>query len=396
MSSFLKQAYALEQEVINDVEITDEDAVEVAGETESARQEAEALGSEVERAIAVHDELENQNDTLAEIVEEKGEVTPEVAAVVEVARRTAAAGLGLDPDEEGQDLVNTAGLESMVADKNMISLEEAKKSSKSLWEKIKGLWQAFVQRCKDFWNWLMKMTNFIDKKYKAAYEAIRSMSDEDFEAKVKELDQNSEQYKNVFNFLTPAGGLYDIDREANGLIKTVTNVNNDVLAAIKGAFGEIDKDKGAVIKRVAEKVKGNVVNFGPVTFKIASSNEKGLEVDSVFKQAKTATKLSFSRKDLERTLNVGSGVIRNITEFNKGVNKSINEGEKAIEQAAKAATNDQNAAVVEVNTKRAVAVYSLVGTLQIKAGRYMNEGLKAYLALAKKIIATKVAAKAEK
>lgn len=396
MSSFLKQAYALEQEVINDVEITDEDAVEVAGETEAARQEAEALGSEVERAIAVHDELENQNDTLAEIVEEKGEVTPEVAAVVEVARRTAAAGLGLDPDEEGQDLVNTAGLESMVADKNMVSLEEDKKSSKSLWEKIKGLWQAFVQRCKDFWNWLMKMTNFIDKKYKAAYEAIRAMSDEDFEAKVKELDQNSDQYKNVFSFLTPAGGLYDIDREANGLIKAVTNVNNDILAAIKTAFGEIDKDKGAVIKRVAEKVKDNVVSFGPVTFKITSTTEKGLETEAVFKQAKTATKLNFGRKDLERVLNVGSGVIRNINEFNKGVNKSINEGEKAIEQAAKAATNEQNAAIVEVNTKRAVAVYSLVGGLQIKAGRYMNEGLKSYLALAKKIIATKVAAKAEK
>lgn len=396
MSSFLKQAYALEQEVINEVEITDEDAVEVAGETEAARQEAEAMGSEINRAISVHDELENQNDTLAEIIEEKGEVTPEVAAVVEVARRTAAAGLGLDPEEEGQELVDAAGLESMVANKGMVSLEEAKKSSKSLWEKIKGLWQAFVQRCKDFWNWLMKMTNFIDKKYKEAYEKIRNMSDEDFEAKVKALDQNSDQYKKVFEFLTPAGGLYDIDREANGLIKAVTNVNNDVLSAIKTAFGEIDKDKGAVAKHVAEKVKGNVINFGPVTFKIASSSDKGLEVDSVFKQAKTATKLNFSRKDLERTLNVGSGVARSIAEFNKGVNKSISEGDKAIEQAAKSATNDKNAAVVEANTKRAVAVYSLVGSLQIKAGRFMNEGLKSYLALAKKIISTKVEAKKEK
>lgn len=396
MSSFLKQAYALEQEVINEVEITDEDAVEVAGETEAARQEAEAMGSEINRAISVHDELENQNDTLAEIIEEKGEVTPEVAAVVEVARRTAAAGLGLDPEEEGQELVDAAGLESMVANKGMVSLEEAKKSSKSLWEKIKGLWQAFVQRCKDFWNWLMKMTNFIDKKYKEAYEKIRNMSDEDFEAKVKALDQNSDQYKKVFEFLTPAGGLYDIDREANGLIKAVTNVNNDVLSAIKTAFGEIDKDKGAVAKRVAEKVKGNVINFGPVTFKIASSSDKGLEVDSVFKQAKTATKLNFSRKDLERTLNAGSGVARSIAEFNKGVNKSISEGDKAIEQAAKSATNDKNAAVVEANTKRAVAVYSLVGSLQIKAGRFMNEGLKSYLALAKKIISTKVEAKKEK
>ena len=127
MSSFLKQAYALEQEVVEEItEVDGDELIETVEETEAARQESEALGSEVERAIAVHDELENQNDTLAEIVEEKGEVTPEVAAVVEVARRTAAAGLGLDPEAEGEELVDAAGLESMVADKNMISLEESK------------------------------------------------------------------------------------------------------------------------------------------------------------------------------------------------------------------------------------------------------------------------------
>ena len=98
MSSFLKQAYALEQEVVEEVtEVDGDDFLDTTEQATDARYQAETVGEEIERAIIVHDEIENQNDTLEEIIKVNGEITPEVAAMVEVARRTAAVGLGLNP-----------------------------------------------------------------------------------------------------------------------------------------------------------------------------------------------------------------------------------------------------------------------------------------------------------
>ena len=188
--SFLKQAYALEQEVLEDVvEPTGEEFVEVDAETEATRQEAEAMGEELDRAVAVHNELENQNDTVREILEQDGEITPATAAVLEVARRTAAAGLGLDPDEEGKELVDAAGLESLVATKSVVALEEAEKASNSLWEKIKALWNAFVAKVGEFWNWLTKLLDFTSNKNKALANKLKAVDKEAFEKALGVLNE---------------------------------------------------------------------------------------------------------------------------------------------------------------------------------------------------------------
>ena len=187
--SFLKQAYALEQEVLEDVvEPTGEEFVEVDAETETTRQEAEAMGEELDRAVAVHKELENQNDTVREILEQDGEITPATAAVLEVARRTAAAGLGLDPDQEGKELVDIAGLESLVATKSVVALEEAEKASKSLWEKIKALWNAFLGKMSEFWNWLMKLLDFTSKQNKALVNKLKAIDNEAFDKGLEVLN----------------------------------------------------------------------------------------------------------------------------------------------------------------------------------------------------------------
>ena len=239
--SFLKQAYALEQDVVEEIiEPTGEELVEVDAETEATRQEAEAMGEELDRAVAVHKELENQNDTVREILEQDGEITPATAAVLEVARRTAAAGLGLDPDTDGKDLVDVAGLESLVATKSVVALEEAEKASKSLWEKIKALWNAFVAKVGEFWNWLMKLLDFTSNKNKALANKLKAMDKEDFEKalsvlnerlseKTKESGNSRKAYaqhnRSDFAAFDKNGKIIDIDAEASKALDKLVLVN---------------------------------------------------------------------------------------------------------------------------------------------------------------------------
>lgn len=239
--SFLKKAYALEQEVVEDVvEPTGEEFAEVDAETETTRQEAEAMGEELDRAVAVHKELENQNDTVREILEQDGEITPATAAVLEVARRTAAAGLGLDPDEEGKELVDAAGLESLVATKSVVALEEAEKASKSLWEKIKALWAAFISKVGEFWNWLTKLLDFFSNKNKALANKLKAMDKESFEKalsvlnerlseKIKESGNSRKAYdqhnRSDFAAFDKNGKIVDIESEVSKALSKLVIVN---------------------------------------------------------------------------------------------------------------------------------------------------------------------------
>ena len=225
--SFLKQAYALEQEVVEEVTDVDGDEfLDTVEQASNARFEAETINEEVERAIAVHDEIENQNETLAQIVEEKGEITPEVAAMTEVARRTAAASLGLNPEQEGKELVDAEGLESMVAGNAVASLETAKEQANSLWEKIKQLWNVFVEKVSEFWNWLVKLFDTYDRRCKALADKLKAMDNATF---VKRLDD--------INFKLINEGNKDIK---NGNIKGM--LKNDITKFIsKGYIADIVK-----------------------------------------------------------------------------------------------------------------------------------------------------------
>lgn len=391
MSSFLKQAYALEQEIVETgEELTDIEAAEVAGETEAARQEAEAMGAEVERAVSVHDELENQNDTVREIVEQEGELTPATAAVIEVARRTAAAGLGLDPEDEGEQLVDAAGLESMVTNKGVVALEEAEKATKSLWQKIKDLWAAFVARAKEFWNWLMKLTNFVDKKYKAAYQAVKAMSDEEFNTKLEKLQHwygNAGEVKGVYRFIKPDGGLYDVDREGGAVLNAVQAVQKAATAAIKDGLANAGEDKNAVGKKLAEKLKDNTIEFANYKISIATKDGKGI-AKAITEKSTKVSKVNFTRKDLENCLNAGALILRRIDTLNRDFEKDSKANEDVIRNAATKATNQENEAVINANLKTALAANASVFGLQSAATRILMDGLKAYLNLANRITGT--------
>ena len=267
MSSFLKQAYALEQEVVEEVtEVDGDELIETVEETEAAQHESEALRAEVERAIAVHDEIENQNETLEEIAETQEEVTPEVAAMAEVARRTAAAGLGLNPDEEGAELVDEAGLESLVVSKSTVALEDAKEVAQKLWKKIQELWQAFVQRCQQFWSWLGKLVNNLLRMNKNIIETLKVMKDAEFnEALAKFVEADKQANRKLTETAKAAfdknGKLFNLASDVDKAFAETNKIKTAVDAAVaKVLTKDIAKTDGLKAFEGIKRTDINVLN----------------------------------------------------------------------------------------------------------------------------------------
>ena len=272
--SFLKQAYALEQEVLEEVTDVDGDEfLDTVEQASNARFEAETINEEVERAIAVHDEIENQNETLAQIVEEKGEITPEVAAMTEVARRTAAASLGLNPEQEGKELVDAEGLESMVAGNAVASMETAKEQANSLWEKIKQLWNVFVEKVSEFWNWLVKLFDTYDRRCKALANKLKAMDNATFTERLRKInaklvDESNEQIinqdlkgfmKNDITKFVGNGHLLDIVKSAAESFKFLDYINNIVDNCSKKSLSDKDGNFGKYLSESLQTEQGVTV-----------------------------------------------------------------------------------------------------------------------------------------
>lgn len=315
--SFLKQAYALEQEVLEEVtDIDGDDFLDTVEQASNARFEAETITEEVERAIAVHDEIENQNETLTQIVEEKGEITPEVAAMTEVARRTAAAGLGLDPEQEGQELVNAEGLESMVAGNAVASMEAAKEQSKSLWEKIKQLWNVFVEKVYSFWNWLVKLFDGYGRRCKALANKLKAMDKETFEFNrnlinnqlttswnkiVKENgtdnSYNGKQFtKTELSMVIEGGKLIDVKRFTENVFKLLSEVNKEVDEATKEALKGEELEFGKIL---SSKFKSTGINTANVHYVFdIKDNAIVFDTNNDFSNFQNSYHFNFSKEEL--------------------------------------------------------------------------------------------------
>ena len=272
--SFLKQAYALEQEVLEEVtDVDGDDFLDTVEQASNARFEAETINEEMERAIAVHDEIENQNATLAQIVDENREITPEVAAMTEVARRTAAASLGLDPDVEGKELVDAEGLESMAAGKAIVSLEEAEKQANSLWEKIKQLWNVFIEKVSEFWNWLVKLFDTYDRRCKALVNKLKAMDDATFTERLEKInvrlaDESNEHIKNldIKGFMkndivkfVDKGHILDIVETAKGAFNFLDRINNAIDNCSKKSLNDKDGNFGKYLSEILKEEEGVIV-----------------------------------------------------------------------------------------------------------------------------------------
>ena len=315
--SFLKQAYALEQEVVEDVtDVDGDDFLDTTEQATDARYQAETVGEEIERAIIVHDEIENQNDTLEEIIKVNGEITPEVAAMVEVARRTAAVGLGLNPDEEGKELVDSTGLESMVSGTAVLSMEAAKEQSKSLWEKIKQLWNVFIEKVSSFWNWLVKLFDSYGRRCKALAKQIETMNKEIFNVSVTRINNqltqawnktvkengidnsyNGKEFtKTELSMVIDGGKLFDVKRFSADAFKILNEVNKDLDECTKEALKGQELNFGKILSSRFETTAINTVNvyyvFGVV------NNAIVYDTDNDFSNFQNSYHFDFKREDL--------------------------------------------------------------------------------------------------
>jgi len=319
--SFLKQAYALEQEVVEDVtDVDGDDFLDTTEQATDARYQAETVGEEIERAIIVHDEIENQNDTLEEIIKVNGEITPEVAAMVEVARRTAAVGLGLNPDEEGKELVDSTGLESMVSGTAVLSMEAAKEQSKSLWEKIKQLWNVFIEKVSSFWNWLVKLFDSYGRRCKVLAKQIETMNKEIFNVSVTRINNqltqawnktvkengidnsyNGKEFtKTELSMVIDGGKLFDVKRFSADAFKVLNDVNKDLEESTKEALKGQELNFGKILSSRFETTAINTVNvyyvFGVV------NNAIVYDTDNDFSNFQNSYHFDFKREDLVTVL----------------------------------------------------------------------------------------------
>ena len=410
--SFLKQAYALEQEVLEEVvEPTGEEFVEVDAETEATRQEAEAMGEELDRAVAVHNELENQNDTVREILEQDGEITPATAAVLEVARRTAAAGLGLDPDEEGKELVDAAGLESLVATKSVVALEEAEKASKSLWEKIKALWNAFVAKVGEFWNWLTKLLDFFSNKNKALANKLKAMDKEAFEkalgilneklkyqGSAKALKDENGEWTGVHAFkrsdfaaFTKDGKVMDIDGIVSKTLSVLDSVNKNFNSsvekakkAIQAKYAEVENKENVedrfdqeMIKDFKE-VKINVLNNEYSIFPVRYSIQFWENSLSVI----MPTVLRFSKEDLIAALLKTDKTCKEMRKFSEQAFKRYKAEKEAAEKGKEASQSFAEASIYKSVLRSRKSIFKL----ESKISRQFTRVMKSYTRIAQELI----------
>lgn len=315
--SFLKQVYALEQEVIEEItDVDGDDFLDTTEQATEARYQAEVVGEEVDRAIVVHDEIENQNETLEKIIIEKGEITPEVAAMTEIARRTAAAGLGLNPDEEGKELVDAAGLESMVSGTVVLSMEAAKEQSKSLWEKIKQLWNVFVEKVYSFWNWLVKLFDGYGRRCKTLANKLKAMDKETFDANLTQINNhltdswnktvkengidnsyNGREFtKTELAMVIDGGKLIDVKQFTEKVFKLLGEINKEVDESTKEALKGEELEFGKILSSRFETTAINTANIHYI-FGI-KDNAIVFDTDNDFSNFQNSYHFNFSKEEL--------------------------------------------------------------------------------------------------
>lgn len=193
----------LSQESIDDTDVVDSELTEeendelqeAVEETDAIHRDIEAARSDAERLDAVGEQLAIQEEVADKIAEQNdGKLPEDAAAMLETSRRVAVAAVGVDPDsEEGQELVSVESIQSRFDGTWLSMEEEAKKTGlmSRIKESIKKIWEWIKEKISALIEWISKATNIIPKRLKTHYNAIKSMSDDDFKAKINSLDDDT-------------------------------------------------------------------------------------------------------------------------------------------------------------------------------------------------------------
>lgn len=326
MASLLdKYTLSLEEQILAEAaEITPEESEQLAEDHATLREDQEQLtadivetADDINTAETAVDNLEQQNEIIEAAVA-SGQMNGAVAAQSEVARRLAVAPLGLDT-ETTETVVDSEALESM-AFGGALALEQNQQVIVALEGAISDVFKIFLSKINEVITRIEKATNIIAKRYKEAYAVVKSVSDEEFAAKVEKLTAKSDIAKyldngkpvdleKVIKSTQPYHGyVYEVEKALKKQFKYINEFSIGGMAI--NAVNALLREKGVtkyVHDRVQEENKAFAnklasVSFGAITYK---STMKDGAINFSRDVSKEHSSPSFTRKEFLDAINVG-------------------------------------------------------------------------------------------
>lgn len=313
-----------------------EDHATLREEQDNLVQDVESTSDDIETAQTAVDQLQEQNEVITEVAE-SGEMTPAAAAGFELARRAALAPLGLDEETQSQ-AVDEAGLESMVANKGIVALEQNQRIIVALEGVISDALANFKKKAGEFLAQADKLSPVLDKRYKEAYKVLTETSDEEFNAKVEDLSSTTALRNYLENGqlvdTKPLTNAFDeFFKESSSLVALFESTHNESVAATdEGAeegqskLAQIDEKFVSDVNEILDRLVKNStdIQFGNVHY-LLTKTENGLTVERK-QTTKYTGQVSFTRQNLLDALDMDSmfeSLYSSAKEFFDGYDKSL-------------------------------------------------------------------------
>lgn len=333
-----------------DVEVTALEAFVAMISIEEAAEQVVEVVEDIEHTSAVADELQQQEEVVETMIEERGGLTEEAAVGIALARRAAAVALGEDPDTvENEEVIDEAGLESLVismeadeetkaentekaADQKKTgllakTLETVRAAFKFLWDKIKDFGKKIAEAAGKLWGGVKNGAT----KAKEFFQKVAGVHP-DQKAWQKALDESKED-ENARYTVAGNGKLIDpVELQASftNAIGKVATMSKAFIAETKNSIKEHDSFIDKLNKEVS--------------FKIASGDTEkfSLIISDLDKLFLAPTKLSFSMKDAEQVIDnvlINEAKLKTfdkkLQDFTKMFSESIDAATKAMDEAEK-------------------------------------------------------------
>lgn len=275
MSYFKQQLIASLEGV--DTNVSLEESMEAAYQVSHILNEIKNETTSMERCESILKELTMQNVAIESIVNANGKLTENEAGAFEAARRSAAIALGLSVDSfGGKRLIDNVGLESMVINKDRVSLEASKEIIAKIKETLKKIWEWMVKKYKELVLFLRKSIKYYQSSFNSAYEAIYKLSDEEYNAAVENLRDDLEDGQlnhrgklveiqpivtKIKNFLT------QLNKANNNAVNTLLKTLGDNGDYVEGEDVEYGKfaDLEEEVKAQYRDIEATTIEFGLYT-----------------------------------------------------------------------------------------------------------------------------------
>lgn len=297
-----------------------------------ASTEIDLTVGDASRAEEIAEVVEQQNEAIRQHIKEGGEITPFDAALIESSRRIAAAALGGD-DEVTEEIVDEAGLEAMVANVGVVSLEESEG------------WVAKISAgARKAYDWVL---NLLKKFYKFMYETIMRRN-QDATKKLVALKEVLEKTPNLGNEIPAvkilessavrafdsSGKLVDLESLFKDTVEAAESVYTSAKAALKA---KSQTTVAGTFSEFAHKYNGKSIGYRTYTVGVTDVTKFTFEASE--------SKSKITKFDLKDFVNkwesmAKGGVKRHGDAVGKFI-KNIEDLGKKFEEKSKELANDK-------------------------------------------------------